>query len=360
MRRLLLYICMIALVVTGLSGYAIGARPSHMDILANSEGCAACHAGRGIGGSGLLQGFAQELCFKCHGKHSRPGRTRAKTDMETVFNKVSAHPVFDTAKIHSVTEVLPESNARMPRHISCSDCHKVHISTSEDPSKGARGYSPGAIRKKGFGGPKGRTLREVTGEYELCYKCHADSENMPADSSNIAEQFDPGNPSYHPVEVSGRNNNVPSLVKGLSIATIISCAHCHGNNDLRGPQGPHGSDYAPLLNAQYRQDGGPEFYSSYELCYQCHDRKSILADDSFKRHKFHLVQVEASCGACHTAHGSLDNSHLIEFDKKSVFASNSASVPTYIPGAAGQPKCYLNCHGVEHDINKVGANPWIW
>lgn len=352
----------VALVVTPApdSGAAPPDRPSHSDRVNNPDGCAACHSGRGLSRTPLLKDQPVDLCLKCHGSLGR-GRGRAQADVETALNKVSFHPVLETGQYHSVAETLPASSASEVRHVHCSDCHSVHLSTPGNPLKGKRGYAPGQMRGPFGGPPRGSLTPEVTLDYELCYLCHADSVNLPADSRNVAYEFDATNASFHPVETDGRNKRVPSLVPGLNETSTIGCGACHGNSDQLGARGPHGSDYAPLLIEQYITSDGPESAKAYALCYSCHDRASILGNESFAEHSRHIVMASTSCATCHASHGSRDNANLILFERTVVMAANATGgQPFYYPGVYGKPKCSLNCHGVEHNNTDVNGNPWQW
>ena len=64
---------------------------------------------------------------------------------------------------------------------------------------------------------------------------------------------------------------------------MIYCTTCHAD-DEGGSRGPHGSSFAPILKQRYETaDNTPESYDNYALCYQCHDRTSILRDASFRK-----------------------------------------------------------------------------
>jgi|Deesub1362A_J573_1020465.scaffolds.fasta_scaffold00004_408 predicted CXXCH cytochrome family protein len=360
MRKIIAVIVFSVAISVMLGVVAVEGTPSHMDRSKVPEGCAGCHSGTGVSGTPLLKKPMEEMCFYCHGALNRE---RSRIDIESVFAKSSRHPIFETAIYHSPGEQLPEKLASAPRHVSCYDCHVVHRSTPEKPWKGARGYAPGQIRQERGGVPLGLRLREATEEYELCYLCHSDSANLPSDTENISEQFNPANESYHPVEMTGKNKDVPSLVRDLDVNSVITCSSCHGNDDRTGPRGPHGSDYEPILIAEYRTQDGPEDDKAYELCYICHDRRSILGDESFKRHNLHIVFFETSCYTCHTTHGSRDNKHLIEFNTEVVSESDNGDL-LYLPGAPGTPRCSLKCHGVNHDADDdaagIGGKPWPW
>jgi hypothetical protein len=276
-------------------------------------------------------------------------------NLEAVFQKDSIHPIFETGGLHRLAEKLPEADYSAERHVSCFDCHRVHVSRSDNTVAGVKGYTPGPARGDRA---SGRRFREPLEDYELCYLCHSVSANLPADSTNKAEEFNPDNPSFHPVEAPGRNPNVPSLRGGLQVNDRIQCGSCHGNDDKGGPQGPHGSDFEPLLVAKYRTEDGPEDGTDYDLCYMCHERRSILADESFRYHNLHIEQQKTACYTCHDSHGSMSNQHLIEFNSLVVSSSDVSGGPSYQTGAAGAPQCFLKCHDVDHNINGIGGKPW--
>jgi predicted CXXCH cytochrome family protein len=351
-RRPLLIVALVVFVLfLGAALVLAAGRPSHMNRYSNPEGCRGCHAGRGESGTPLLKAKREQLCFRCHGAFSEnwaPGK-----DIQKVVSKNSNHPIIETSQYHIRGEVLPEEESSMLRHVTCADCHVAHMSTPEFPWRGAKGYMSGLPGAQHPGlRPQGLRLRQATEEYELCYLCHSDSRNLPAGSRNMAELFNPSNFSYHPVEAPGRNLDVPSLVRVLSITDRIGCTDCHGNNDSMGPKGPHGSDYSPILIAQYRMEDGPEDAREYELCYMCHDRRSVLGDESFRRHNRHVVSEQTSCFTCHASHGST-NSHLIEFNTLVVSSSPTDGGPIYQTGTAGNPRCYLECHSADHNFTGI-------
>lgn len=302
-------------------------------------GCSACHRNHGVRATVMLERPKDELCFKCHGSIKTGVKGEAATDIYSVIMKMSNHPVLQTTQYHVHGEALPERSPSNPRHVSCYDCHNPHLSTKEKPLNWVRGYSG-----------RGMAITRVENEFEVCYKCHSDSANLPTDEVNIAQKFDPGNASFHPIENVGRNSAVPSLKAPLSVLSIITCSDCHGNDDKGGPKGPHGSNHEFMLKENYAMESGAESPSAYELCYGCHERSSILNDESFKSHKAHVIYNNESCFACHDAHGSASNENLIYFDMRLVTA-NSLGQLDYTPLIAGKPRCSLSCHadGITYD-----------
>lgn len=311
---------------------------SHLDQAKLPNGCSSCHKGHGVRGTAMLSMARNDLCFSCHGavKTGRPGE--APDDVQTVFEKIYGHPVSTTGSFHRFNEVLPERDTATDRHVICDDCHNVHRTTTYDTMRMVGGYSSDRV-----------AVKRAIFEYEVCYKCHSDSVNLPANSKNMRIEFSPANPSYHPVETMGRNGSVPSLVSGYGTNSIIKCTSCHGNDDAAGAKGPHGSNIRNMLVAAYTLSDGPETPASYELCYRCHDRLSILGNASFARHNEHIAGiVNASCHTCHASHGSTLYSKLISFNP-TVVLQNAQGMLMFSEYLPGRPKCYLKCHDHEHN-----------
>ena len=162
----------------------------------------------------------------------------------------------------------------------------------------------------------------------------------------------------------GKGSDVPSLLKPLTVASVIYCSDCHSSEAAGGPRGPHGSIYPKLLSAQLSTlDGTPESASAYALCYRCHSREVLLSDASaFNQHQSHVTGVQpdrralpaAPCTACHNPHGvsrlfgnATNNAHLIDFDT-GIVKPNAAGLLEYQAAGARSGSCALSCHGVEH------------
>jgi predicted CXXCH cytochrome family protein len=243
--------------------------PTHLDISKIQGGCSECHMGHGKSGTPMLKSKKGGFCFICHSKTGSGDaiKGRPAVDIHSEILKPSRHPVTETARYHIKNEILPETSSSTPRHVSCYDCHNVHQAEKGNKLKGVRGYS-------GRGG-KVRKIKDREA-YTLCYKCHSDSMNLPFNASNISLDFDPANSSFHPVESIGKRGNMPSLKNDLTSSSMISCVDCHGNDDEFGPKGPHGSRYSPLLRYNYNRTEGPESVTAYDICYNCHERSSIL------------------------------------------------------------------------------------
>ena len=114
------------------------------------------------------------------------------------------------------------------------------------------------------------------------------------------------------------------------------------------PNGPHGSNFEFLLVDRYEtRDFTLESSQTYALCYRCHDRNSILGNESFSRHREHVVRARTPCSACHAPHGvsgsPTEHGHLINFDLAIVGGRR-----LYQDTGRFRGSCSLRCHGVEH------------
>jgi predicted CXXCH cytochrome family protein len=318
-------------------------KSSHGDKRNLPKGCGSCHKGHGVYNTAMLPEQKSTFCFRCHGDiDDRENMKRSKflspssdlINMKKVFEKPYHHPI-ENVGIHKSDEILPEIDPAIPRHAECEDCHHHHYVTKTNKSLGITGTNV-----------QGAKLFQINSEYEICFKCHSYSANLPGDQSNKAEKFNLSNPSYHPVIGPGKNHDVPSLIPPLHPSDTIKCSDCHNNND--GPKGPHGSEYRYILGRNFNANDGPEGSFEYELCYHCHSRGSILSNNSFSLHNLHISIAGTSCRTCHNPHGSNRYTHLIDLDNLAIRASSSGRLEFNDYGTrAGQ--CFLTCHDKDHN-----------
>ncbi|MEZ6190456.1 MAG: cytochrome c3 family protein [Phycisphaerales bacterium] len=307
--------------------------------------CESCHRPHTAGGrQRLLRREAEEEnCMACH------DGSVARTDLRAALNALSTHPVRLTTGVHDPAE----NPATMSEHVECADCHNPHRTASSGPAQAPfiKPSMAGAIGVTNAG----LTPGEAQYEYEVCYKCHG-SRNVSTptidrvfDNSDIAKAFQPANASYHPVEAQGRNPGTVSLLQNYNAASIIYCTDCHGSDDPNGASGPHGSRYEPLLKNNYTtRDNTVESPLAYAMCYQCHNRASILGDETFPEHKMHIVDENTSCATCHDPHGVRENTHLINFDRSVVEPASNGVGPTFNDLGKFEGSCTLSCHGRDH------------
>jgi hypothetical protein len=259
----------------------------------------------------------------------------------------SRHPASAIEGAHVSTET-----AGFERHAECVDCHNVHAATAEpadDPP-----YAYGAVR--GTSGVDAfastyEPVEQVVYEYEMCLKCHAKAEwgGSPRD---IAAELDPAlNQGFHSVIAPSpyAQNNADTFVSGWTVDSQMYCVSCHGNAGA-GPNGPHVSSQAPLLNRPYigalPSDNGVDGL----LCYSCHkptvyydgteDSPTPVAGSLFYDaetsttgtllHQKHVSDHGLSCEACHVSHGGTD--HMIRDDIDWIHHPNNGS------------GCFTECH----------------
>ena len=136
---------------------------------------------------------------------------------------------------------------------------------------------------------------------------------------------------------------------------MVKCTDCHAS-DSSTIRGPHGSVFSPILVRNYSTaDFTPESPSAYALCYGCHDRDSILGDESFKEHDKHIKGEDTPFSACHDPHGisytqgsSSGHTHLMNFDRSVVFKSEGAGRLEFNDLGDRRGECYLTCHDEDH------------
>jgi predicted CXXCH cytochrome family protein len=324
----------------------------------DENGCENCHRPHTAGGHARLLNYAieEDNCLVCHNANV------ASTDIEAELIKQYRHAVQDYIGVHNPAEDFP---SLVSAHVECVDCHNPHRAND---SPASAPDIPGPLRGVKGITASGAPVAEAINGYEVCFKCHAD--NNVLSLSEISRQnqqintrleFDITNPSYHPVEGVGQNPDVPSLLFPYTVSSIIYCTDCHNSDDNPanggvGPKGPHGSVNKYILERNYTTlDSTLETSFEYALCYKCHDRNSILNDESFSKHTKHIVDEKTPCSACHDPHGvsatqgnSVNNSHLINFDVN-IVSPNSNGLLQFEDLGRFQGRCFLSCHSKDHN-----------
>lgn len=321
-------------------------------------GCEGCHVSHNAGSSQRLLYYQNEEnnCYTCHSGNV------AQKNIYMQFQKASRHPVEVTTGIHDPTEPI----AMTFGHVECVDCHNPHAVNNNKMVIAP--FASGRLDKVNGVGITGAVVSPISYEYEVCFRCHADSAlQIPfvprvVNTTNKRLQFSTVNASYHPVAGMGRNPNVPSIPStdpeaptNMTAASLIYCSDCH--SDDSNSRGPHGSSYAPILRRRYETSlGTMESYDTYSLCYRCHNRTSLLQNDIyFKKHQSHLMNG-VPCSACHDSHGIIpdggltgSHTHLINFDTRVTMPVTGQTYPLYTDKGNGSGTCVLVCHGVIHN-----------
>jgi hypothetical protein len=311
----------------------------------------------------LLYDQSSQLCINCHNGANA-------SNIANVLNQRSGHVIDRFSRDRGdVNDRLIVSHS-----VSCNDCHNPHAAQKNPVPRAYETLSQGLVIPPAMKAVSGVTLAgtptdNATLYYEVCFKCHADRPVVIKDRTlrqqdtlgNIRRQILPTAASAHPIAVPSRNTmDVPSLLPAQRGRNFIGCQDCHNNPDSRAVggfevNGPHGSRFENLLVARYETgDRVTESAQAYALCYQCHDRNSILNNESFPTHREHIVRGQASCSACHAAHGvpgsPTNHSHLINFDISVVSGER-----LFVDQGTRSGSCTLTCHGVRH-VNFTYSN----
>jgi predicted CXXCH cytochrome family protein len=340
-----------------LLGVYVGS-PSNMKAHVNSpsllEGCGSCHVGHGMAGEPMLSHSEEDFCYQCHGsdenrtKATSQGRLAAGVslaDIEQELRKPFRHPVEEGSG-HSPTERLPAVEGATVSHAECVDCHNPHQRTDVGKTQ--------LFKVSGFS-LSGQYLENNALEYEVCLKCHSDYLGFDRSEQNLRAEFSLTVRSQHPVTRPASGGNRPSLTASAMRGATMTCSDCHTSDDPNGPRGPHGSNHQFLLSGNYTVDAvSEESPYAYEFCYSCHDRSSILGDESFPMHRDHIVgdplnnRPGTSCFTCHASHGSREYPHLINFNPKAVTRESKTGLLKYFELGDESGECYLKCHGHDH------------
>lgn len=318
--------------------------------------CKSCHRTHGAESHSWLlhhQGISK-TCIECH------DGTVAAGNIKSEVAKLSSHGIL----IDGVSPT-PGGPYLEGAGVSCADCHDPHATGG---SGGPSASLPASLVRVPGVTLNGTPTPQISAEHELCFRCHGDTPartrglvNRVIVQPNTRLQFQPTNPSFHPVGNPGASASVPSLIPPLTTTSLVTCGDCHSSDDSsafggNGPRGPHGSIHPPLLLRRYdTMDFSVESASAYALCYRCHERESILSDRSFKEHRRHIVEERTPCSACHDAHGISSgqgnvqaNSHLVNFDRSIVFPGPGGRLEFKDLGQQ-HGECSLLCHGENHD-----------
>ena len=258
-------------------------------------------------------------------------------------------------------------------------------------------------------------INPINLEYQLCFKCHSGfTKLLPSiagkpslDALDKGIEFNPNNPSFHPVEAKGKNETAamtaslagtsPSKLWDFTVGSTIRCLNCHasGSTDtttdptLTAPGAalaPHSSSNRGILLKNYRDrvlKSTIDPYSSgdFALCYGCHAEEPFVAGGSastktnFSEHSRHLNllsskgngltsidtpgdgQGNAICAECHfrihsttSEVGVVGNTRLVSFAPN--VQPNGGTLSWTAATTTAPGSCTLTCHG--HDDTDAG------
>ncbi len=281
-----------------------------------ADQCASCHRVHTGKNKNLLKSLPSQsnLCFTCH------DGTGATTNVLSQYTAVPQNvPASRLIYRHDALALtvhtrgsINEFGGVSNRHSECSDCHDSHKANATDSTSTTTGVSASG-RLAGVSGvsvvngaantaptytflPGG--ANPITREYQLCFKCHSGFTTLPSNTGFPASrfyldkgvEFNPANPSYHPIEGPGKNTSTamaaslsgPSIYRKFTftVNSVIRCSNCHVNStksplSALGSLPVHASANSGLLRAPYRnrllKPVGEAFNAAeFELCFMCH------------------------------------------------------------------------------------------
>jgi len=370
------------------------------------NGCASCHTSHNAQGTNsLLQAVDDQVCLTCHN-----GSSNVSPPISNVLAEMVA-PKYGHSFSAGNTPHRPKESALLNQnmHVACVDCHNPHSSNRVTAFPAAPALRPSQALVAGISATDGVTVvNPAVNQYENCLRCHGSSTGQQSkpifgylplrvvsasDALNVIPQFSATATSSHPV-THERSNSLPQpslrpnmldldgRTPGRSVGTRILCTDCHNSDDNRefggnGPNGPHGSMFAHIMERRYEfsqapapgllitnlfpnpslsveggANGGP-----YALCSKCHDLAQILNNTSFSEHARHIKQDGFSCSVCHTAHGmgtrsgTISGERLVNFDAR-VVAPNGPAPVSY---NRAMNSCSLVCHDHPHQLRSVAG-----
>ncbi len=370
------------------------------------NGCSSCHTTHNAQVSNsLLRAADDQVCLTCHNGSSNTSPPTPNILAEMVAPKNGHVFAPDNTPHRAHESALLNQN----RHAACVDCHNPHSSlrVATFPPAPAVRLSQNLV--EGVSGTDGITVvNPAVNQYENCLRCHSSSTGkrvkasfgyLPlrvvsaSDPLNVIPEFSATATSSHPVMHDRMSPfpqpslrpymlNLDGRSAGRNMSSRILCTDCHNSDDNRefggkGPNGPHGSIFAHILERRYEfsqapapgklitnlfpnpglsAEGGPNG-GPYALCAKCHDLARIMNSSSFTEHARHVEQDGFSCSVCHTAHGmgtqsgSISGERLVNFDAK-VVAPNGATPISYNHATNS---CSLVCHNYPHQLRSAAG-----
>ena len=356
-----------------------------------ADACSSCHGAHlNPVATRNLKASEEGVCTPCHGGANASPALR---NISAEFTKTYNHPTGTVSGVHEASESIPVNSSR---HAECADCHNSHSAYAQTGTALPPGIQASMTGVSGYGttGVK----KPATWEFEVCFKCHADSTNkpltstygrtpvryppgplpvtytpnppLPADQYNLRLKFTSvighnvtgnsvattSNRSLRPfmLNVDGTTNNA---TRPLTAASLLYCSDCHNNDQARssngtGPNGAHGSIYPHMLERNLCQDslgstqGACGGTTGAALCGKCHNLTTVRGISPHDNH------TNESCSSCHDPHGVIGgnvsaNHAMINLDTGLARASGGFLGHYWVN--ANTKGCYLTCHGTTHN-----------
>lgn len=351
--------------------------------------CMNCHTPHGGSSDRLLRSGEEQACFTCHANKSSSSLW-AQVWIGNGDPTKFMHPV--QAPGHDPNENLLAAST--PRHAKCWDCHNLHAAKTSSPSMPPAAESALA---QATGINAGGSPVTAVNEYEVCFKCHADSANKPqttpgynkygympvrqVDATNVRLDFNSPFARHNVTQArSGAMTPAdrPAILKldgsqGRALSGgYLYCTDCHNSDNATvsggsGPNGPHISAFEHLLERRYDMNrapavqtmmvmslnvpvgGGDPLAGPFAVCNKCHNVAQLLTpagDTVFRHHASHVVGGGISCAVCHSPHGVQTGSpaqhgHSVNLDI-SIVRPDPKTLRLEIDTASRT--CYVACH----------------
>lgn len=399
--------------------------------------CASCHRVHTAKNRSVLKSVAPQstLCFTCHDGTGSSLNVAAQYSSNPTLVNVPATRVYYS---HDATVVSTHARSDFNefggvsnRHSECGDCHNSHNATGTASTTSTTGWSAsgrmanvsGVSVVNGAAGaaPTYTFLNGIntpsTKEYQICFKCHSGFTTLQSNTGFSSSlfyldkgiEFNPANPSYHPVEAAGKNatprmglslsaamngTTVTRLWTGLTAASTIRCTQCHtaGTTAAAATDLPiHKSSNRGMLIRNFtdrvlKTSAAAYSDTDFALCFSCHTNvgfaTTTATNTNFSFHNFHLASISgnprsnpvtstdintasagqgnAICSECHfRLHSTTykdgtqtsSGSRLVNFSPN-VIANGGvrrwvqSTVGTGTTASTGN--CTLTCHGYAH------------
>lgn len=409
-----------------------------------SDQCGICHRAHSAKAPNLLvKGSQGTLCLSCHDGTGANANVQAQYSLVRPVNNPEAREYYSHDALapskHTSAE-LDEFGGVSDRHSECADCHNSHrakaapnsVQTTDgwDASGRLAGVS-GVSVKNGLADTApaytflNGSTSVMTREYQLCFKCHSGATTLPppiagmpsTDYLDKAVEFNPNNPSFHPVESPGKNGTKamaaslagtsPYKLWDFTVGSTIRCLNCHASSttpdippaSADSALAPHTSANRGILLRNYKDrvlKTGTEAYSAmdFALCYVCHGEAPFVANaatspdpagrdqTNFSLHSKHVSELagvpggtaitdintpgagqgNAICAECHfrlhsTTYKVDTQGQKVNGSRLVNFAPNvmpNGATLSWTQGATGGGSCTLTCHGVSHDGYSYG------